>query len=126
MKPNVIVVDDHALYRRSLVTMMSVENIANVIGEASDGMEFLQLLPRLKPDLVLMDIDMPGMNGIEASQKALELIPGLKIIIFTMFEDEQFYEKMIEVGAKGYILKTNDLSEIEHAIHNVMDGKEYF
>lgn len=125
-KPKVIVVDDHTLYRKSLITMISVEKLAKVIGEASDGNEFLGLLGHLKPDLVLMDIDMPGMNGIEASEKALKLIPNLKIIIFTMFEDEQFYDKMISVGAKGYILKTNDFSEIEHAIQNVMNGKEYF
>jgi DNA-binding NarL/FixJ family response regulator len=103
-----------------------MENIANVIGEASNGLELLELLTHLKPDMVLMDIDMPLMNGLEATEKALELIPDLKIIAFSMFNDEEYYYKMIDRGVKGFILKTSGINELENAIKNVMLGDSYF
>ncbi|HNX79033.1 MAG TPA: response regulator transcription factor, partial [Prolixibacteraceae bacterium] len=95
-KPEIILVDDHPLFRQVLKSFLSTENIATVIGEASNGMEFVQLLPVLKPDLVIMDIDMPVMNGLEAIQKALKLRPALKIVACTMFMEEESYSKMIE------------------------------
>jgi len=105
---------------------MTLENIANIIGEASNGIELLKLLTQLKPDLVLMDIDMPHMNGLEATEKALELMPDLKIIAFSMFSDEEYYYKMIDRGVKGFILKTCGINELETAIKNVMMGDSYF
>jgi DNA-binding NarL/FixJ family response regulator len=97
-----------------------------VIAEASDGMEFIDLLASHKPDLVLMDISMPRMNGMEATQKALELMPELKIIAFTMFGEEEYYYKMIDLGVKGFILKSSGINELEKAIQDVMMGESYF
>jgi DNA-binding NarL/FixJ family response regulator len=97
-----------------------------VIAEASNGKEFIELLSHHNPDLVLMDIDMPHMNGMEATQKALELMPDLKIIIFTMFGDEEYYYKMIDLGVKGFILKSSGINELEKAIRDVMLGESYF
>jgi DNA-binding NarL/FixJ family response regulator len=97
-----------------------------VIGEASNGAEFLDLLSHIRPELVIMDIDMPHMNGIEATRKALEMMPGLKIIAYTMFGSDENYNKMTDLGAKGFILKSNDISELENAIHEVMMGESYF
>lgn len=125
-KPNMIVVDDHLIFRQGLVAVITVENIANVIGEASDGYEFIDLLSHLHPDVVLMDIDMPSMNGIEASRKALKLMPDLKIIAYTMFGEEEYYYKMIETGVKGFVLKSAAIDELETAIREVMDGKTWF
>lgn len=125
-KPEIIIVDDHLIFRQGLKSLITSENIASVIGEASNGKEFLQLLSTLKPDLVLMDIDMPHMNGMEATQKALELIPDLKIIAFTMFGDEEYYYKMIDLGVKGFILKSSGINELEKAIKEVMMGESYF
>ena len=125
-KPEIIIVDDHLIFRQGLKSLVTVENIATVIGEASNGMEFIELLSHLKPDLVLMDIDMPRMNGMEATQKALELMPDLKIIAFSMFSDEEYYYKMIDVGVKGFILKSSGISELEKAIQDVMMGESYF
>ena len=124
--PTIIIVDDHLIFRQGLKSLITIEQIATVIGEASNGIEFLELLSQHKPDLVLMDIDMPLMNGIEATCKALELMPDLKIIAFTMFGDEEYYYKMIDIGVKGFILKSSGISELEKAIHEVMLGESYF
>lgn len=125
-KPTIIIVDDHLIFRQGLKTLFTVEDIATVIGEASNGIEFIELLSDFKPDLVLMDIDMPHMNGMEATQKALAMMPDLKIIAFTMFGDEDYYYKMVELGVKGFILKSSGINELEKAIHDVMDGESYF
>src|ERR1035437_3376635 len=105
-KPKIIIVDDNQTFRQSLILLITIENVANVIGKASNGVEFLELLTTHKPDLVLMDIDMPEMNGIDASQKALEMMPDLKIIVFSMYGNEEYYTKMRQLGVKGYILKS--------------------
>ena len=124
--PQVIIVDDHLIFRQGLKSIITQENMARVIGEASDGEAFIELLSHLRPDLVLMDINMPEMNGIQATQQALELVPDLKIIAYTMFGEEEYYNKMIELGAKGFILKSSGIDELEKAIRTVMVGETYF
>lgn len=126
LKPNVILVDDHLIFRQGLKDMITLENIAFVVGEASNGVEFLKLLPNQKPDLVLMDIDMPLMNGLEATRRALALIPDLKIMAFTMFGDKEYNDKIRELGAKGFVSKTINIEELELAIETVLNGKNYF
>jgi DNA-binding NarL/FixJ family response regulator len=125
-KPDLIIVDDHLIFRQGLKSLIMLENFATVIGEASNGVEFLKLLSHLKPDLVLMDIDMPNMNGMEATKKAIEIMPDLKVIAFTMFGDEEYYYKMIDLGVKGFILKSSGIQELEKAIQEVMNGESYF
>ena len=125
-KPDIILVDDHQIFRQGIKSIITLENIANVIGEASNGEEFIELLSYLKPDLVLLDIDMPVMDGLEATEKALEIMPNLKVIAFTLFGDEEYFIRMIELGAMGYILKSSDISELEKAIQHIMKGEKYF
>lgn len=125
-KPNLILVDDHLIFRQGLKDMITTEDIASVIGEASNGVEFLKLLPKQKPDLVLMDIDMPLMNGLEATRRALALIPDLKIVAYTMFGDKEYNDKIRELGAKGFVSKTINIEELELAIETVLNGKNYF
>lgn len=125
-KPTIILVDDHLIFRQSLASLISIENIGKIIGEACDGEEFLNLLRFSVPDLVLMDIDMPKMNGMEATQKALKLHPNLKIIAFTMFGDLEYYNKMLELGVKGFLLKSSGIDEVEDAIDAIIRGKTYF
>ena len=125
-KPNLILVDDHLIFRQGLKDMITTENIAAVIGEASNGVEFLNLLPNQKPDLVLMDIDMPLMNGLEATRRALVLIPDLKIMAFTMFGDKEYNDRIRELGAKGFVSKTINIEELELAIETVLSGQNYF
>jgi len=124
--PTIIIVDDHLIFRQGLKSIISIENIAHVIGEASNGIEFLQLLEHITPDIVLMDIDMPHMNGLDATEKAIEMMPSLRIIAFSMFSDEEYYYKMIDRGVKGFILKSCGINELENAIQNVMKGENYF
>ena len=121
-KPKIILVDDHLPFRDGLKSILTIENIAEVIGEASNGLELIDLLPHLKPDLVIMDIDMPQMNGIEATKKALEILPNLKIIVFTMFGDEEYLQKMNSLGIKAYLLKSSGINELEKVINDVMIG----
>lgn len=125
-KPDIILVDDHQIFRRGIKSILTIEGIATVIGEASTGREFIESLSHLKPDLVLMDIDMPDMNGLEATEKALQLMPDLKIIAFTMFGDEEYFVRLIELGAVGYVLKSSDISELEKAILVIMKGEKYY
>jgi len=108
MKPKVILVDDHKIFRQGIKSLLTVEEIANVIGEASNGNEFLELLSSMNPDIVLMDISMPEMNGVEATKKAIELKPNLKILVLSSLGDEEYYHKMIEAGASGFLLKNSD------------------
>jgi len=125
-KPAIIIVDDHVIFRQGLKSLLATEMIATVIGEASNGKEYLELLSKMKPDLVLMDIDMPHMNGMEATEKSLAIYPDLKIIAFTMFGDEDYYYKMIDLGVKGFLLKSSGISELEKAISEVLEGESYF
>jgi DNA-binding NarL/FixJ family response regulator len=116
IKPDIIIADRHQAFREGLISILSTENIATIIAEASDSAEFLEHLSHYRPDLALMSVDLPDMNGVETAQKALELIPDLKIIAFTMFGDDDYYYKMIDLGVKVFILKSSGISEIEKAI----------
>ncbi len=124
--PTLILVDDHLIFRQGLKTILVIDQVADVIGEASNGNELMELLQNNKPDLVLLDIDMPHMDGMEATQKALELYPDLKIIALTMFGDEEYYYKMVDLGVKGFVLKTSGIVEVEQAIKDILLGKSFF
>jgi DNA-binding NarL/FixJ family response regulator len=125
-KSTVIIVDDHKLFRDGLKFILSETGVADVIAEASNGKEFLQLLEKLKPDLVLMDINMPIMNGIEASKQALLKFPELNILVLSMYGDEEYYNTMIDLGVKGFLLKDADTSELKTAINKIIEGGTYF
>ena len=123
--PRLILVDDHLLFRESLKSVITSENLGQVIGEASNGKEFIGLLSQLNPDLVIMDIDMPEMNGIEATQLAKELMPRLRFIAYTMYCEEDYYTKMIALGVQGFIVKSSGINILEKGIHEVMAGNTY-
>lgn len=125
-KTKIIIVDDHNLFREGLRFLLSQSKDIDVIAEASNGNEFLTLLETKNPDLVLMDISMPGMDGIEATIIASEKYPQIKIIALSMFEDQEYYYKMIHAGAKGFILKKTNAAELFDAINKVMSGQNYF
>ncbi|MDD3319945.1 MAG: response regulator transcription factor [Paludibacter sp.] len=125
-KPTLIIVDDHKIFLQGLDAIINNEGIATVIGQATNGLDFIKLLKNQKPDLVLMDIEMPLMNGMEATRKALEMVPDIKIIALTMYEDEDYYYKMIDLGVKGFILKSTGIHELKKAIHDVMLGESFF
>jgi DNA-binding NarL/FixJ family response regulator len=122
----VILVDDHKLFRDGLKFVLSQIEYLKVIAEASDGKEFLDILDNEEADLVLMDISMPKIDGIEATARAIEKCPDLKIIALSMFCDEEYYYKMIQAGVKGFILKESGTDELQKAIETVIDGESYF
>jgi DNA-binding NarL/FixJ family response regulator len=124
--PKIIVVDDHVMFREGLKSLIEQENLGEVIAEAENGKKFLDLIGNLKPDLVLMDIEMPEMNGLEASEIALQKFPDLKILVLSMFGDEDYYIRLINAGAKGFILKSSGKKELENGIREVASGESHF
>ncbi|MHC1704957.1 MAG: response regulator [Tenuifilaceae bacterium] len=122
----VILVDDHALFRDGLKLLIEKENIGRVIGEADNGQSFLNIIEIEKPEIVIMDIDMPTMNGLEATEKALQKYPDLNILILSMHGDQHHYNQLINAGAKGFVLKTAGKIELETAIKNVAEGGSHF
>lgn len=102
----IVLADDHTLFRNGLRTLLGGIEGFEVVAEASNGLELLELLERSLPDVVLLDIEMPKMNGIAAAEEALRRWPGLKIITLSMYGDEDYYFRMVSLGVKGFILKT--------------------
>ncbi|MEZ5199320.1 MAG: response regulator transcription factor [Bacteroidales bacterium] len=125
-KYNLIIVDDHTLFRRGLQMLLENFMLIGKIYEASNGREFLEMIEKNKVDIVFMDIDMPEMDGVEATIKALEKYPDMKIVALSMYGDEQYYYKMINAGVKGFLLKDSDINEVKNAIQSVGDGANYF
>jgi DNA-binding NarL/FixJ family response regulator len=125
-KPGIIIVDDHKLFRSGLKYILEESNLYHVIAEASNGQEFLDLLGEQVPDLVILDINMPVMNGIEAAKKAIALYPGLFILILSMHSESEYYTTLLETGVKGFVLKDADNNEFFTAIQKVLRGGTYF
>lgn len=125
-KRKVIIVDDHTLFRNGLrILINSMENY-RVEAEAANGKLFLELLKTSIPDLVLLDINMPIMDGIEAATIAHELYPDLKIITLSMYGEEDYYYKMVNAGVKGFVLKNSDIKEVKAALDVVYEGGSFF
>lgn len=122
----IYLVDDHSLFREGLHYLLNNSEYISDILEAKNGEEFLTNLNDFNPDVVLMDIEMPEMNGIEATKEALKQYPDLKIIALSMYADESFYTEMIEAGAKGFLLKNSQFIDVQNAIKEVYNGRNYF
>ena len=125
-KLKLYIVDDHKLFREGLKLLLSTQDFVQHIYEASNGREFVENLALADCDVVLMDIEMPEMNGIEATEAALRLKTGLKIIVLSMYGDEQYYYKMVDAGVKGFVLKNSGIEKVVAAIRKVADGENYF
>ena len=121
-----MVVDDHTLFRNGLRILLDGIDGFSVIGEASNGVELLELLPTLHPDVILLDIEMPRMNGIQTAEEVLKRYPEMKIITLSMYGDEDYYFKMVSLGVKGFILKNSEIKEVVTAIETVVEGGSYF
>ena len=121
----IILVDDHSLFRNGLRGLLAAHPGYEVVGEAASGEEFLAMLPALAADVAFMDIAMPGMAGDEATVQALGLQPDLKIITLSMYGEEVYYTRMMTAGAKGFLLKDSDFSEVIEAIDTVSAGGSY-
>ena len=125
-KVKLLIVEDHDMFREGLRYVLGTNPRFEIIAEASNGVEFLEKLENGLPDVVLMDIDMPVMNGIEATTNAIQKYPDLKIITLSMHGDYGHYKKMIDSGAKGFVLKSAGVNQLTAAIEEIMNGNVYF
>ncbi len=124
-KLRVLIVDDHGVVRAGIRSLLDTETDMEVVGEAARGEEALEKVRRLHPELVLMDIAMPGMNGIEATRRIKEEFPDICVLVLTMHDDEEFFFPVLRAGASGYVLKGAEPKELLHAIQVVISGEVF-
>ena len=122
---SVYLVDDHALFREGLKLLLSNLGYIDQIFEAEDGQQFIDGLAKHPVDIVMLDIEMPVMNGVQAARLAKAMVPGIKVIALSMYSDESYYLSMIEAGACGFLLKNSSFQEVEKAIVDVWHDKSY-
>jgi DNA-binding NarL/FixJ family response regulator len=125
-KTRILIADDHSVVRSGLRALLQSSPAFSVVAEASDGEEAVALAERHKPDVVIMDISMPKLNGIEATSRMKENDSGLRIIILTVHEDEEYVYQMLKAGASGYVLKSAGKKEIFAAIESALSGERFF
>lgn len=121
----VLLVDDHAILREGVHALLAREPDILVVGEAGDGQEALEQVPRLKPDVVIMDIVMPRMNGLEATRLIRERHPESRVLILSMYDDHEYVVQIIQAGAAGYVLKRVVTEDLVRAIHEVHAGESF-
>lgn len=125
-KYKVALVDDHKLFREGLRLLLENLDYVEQVRDFPAGIDFLAAIPDYYPDLVFMDIEMSGKDGIATTREALELRPGLKIIALSMYSEEEYYSEMINAGARGFIIKNSGIQDVENAIQQVVSGSNYF
>lgn len=125
-KIRIIITDDHQLFRNGLKILLNSFPDFEVAGEASNGHEFLEIIKDTKAEIALMDINMPEMDGIESTRKGLKINPEINVIALSMYGEEEYYYKMIDAGAKGFLLKDSNINEVREAILTVIKGGSYF
>lgn len=125
-KYKILIADDHAMVRDGVKNLIKQNKDYRVVGEAASGQEALEQYELLKPDLIILDISLPDMNGMEISKKILAGDPTANIIILSMYDDEDYISSCLEFGVKGYVVKNESSSELDYAIKTVLQGRNYF
>lgn len=120
------IADDHKIFRQGLKLALGDDPKIKCVGEAEDGVQLLELLKTQKADVVLVDLKMPNMDGIEVTKEIRTLYPDLKVLILTMFDDEHFILHLMEAGANGYLIKNADPKDIKTALHAAYENGYYF
>lgn len=123
MRTRIVLADDHRIFRDGLRRLLERERALEVIGEAADGRELLALVERLRPHLVVLDVSMPGLNGIEAAQRIREIDPGIRIAMLSMHADRRFVLESLKAGATAYLLKDDGFEELVRAIPRLLAGQ---
>ena len=122
---SVLLTDDHALVRTGIKRLLEDSKLVEIVGEADCGEDSIQMAQKLNPDVILMDVNMPGIGGVEACRRILQRNPKQKIIVLTIYGEETFPKRMLEVGAKGYLTKECGVAEMLEAISQVNKGGAY-
>lgn len=122
-KIEIMIVDDHLVVREGLKQMLEIENDITVVAEAKSGMECLEILEDCEPDIIFMDIRMAGINGIETTRLVCEKYPHIKVVMLTIYEDNQYVTEAMKVGAKGYILKNVKRDDLISIVHHIAEGR---
>jgi DNA-binding NarL/FixJ family response regulator len=125
MSISILLADDHRVVREGLRALLERHDDLKVVGEAADGQEAVKLAATLKPDVILMDISMPLLNGIEATQQALEVSPSSRVIILSMYSTSEHIFRSFKAGAQGYLLKESAGADVVNAVRAVREGKRY-
>jgi two-component system response regulator NreC len=118
----VLLVDDHALFREGVRALLSAESDIEVVGEAADGKQAVELAQKLSPDIIVMDLVMPGMNGMQAAQQLHDKYPDIKVLILSMYDDDEYIRQILKAGASGYVLKRAASDDLLRAIREVEKG----
>jgi DNA-binding NarL/FixJ family response regulator len=121
----VLLVDDHRIMREGIASLLDSEDDMEVVEQADNGRESIALAKKLKPDIIVMDIAMPDLNGADATRQVLHDNPNIRVIALSMHSDRQFVATMLEAGASGYLVKSSAYKELRQAIRTVMDGHPY-
>ena len=124
-KIKIMIADDHSLLREGLKQLLEFDGSMEIIAEASDGIECLEILKTVNPDVLLLDINMPLKNGIEVLKELRVSKPDLKILILTVHGEVEYLMKAIDIGANGYIMKDSESSELKRAISEILSGEKY-
>lgn len=125
MLTRIMLADDHALVRSGIKALLTAMPGVEVVGEASDGAEVIEMIPQLKPDLVLLDIAMKGMNGLEALRRLRGEYPTIRFLMLPMYGSEEYVMQALNAGANGYLFKDSAATELEKALYEVKHGRQY-
>ena len=125
-KLRILIADDHGIVRKGLRLQLQQYEQFEVVGEAADGREAVRMAEELNPDVVIMDIAMPNLNGIQAATQVIKRNPKIGVIMLSMYSDESYLTRTLAAGAKGYLLKDNADVDIHRAVQLVAQGKPYF
>lgn len=124
-RTRILIADDHALVREGVAALLQLQDDMEVVGEACDGRDALRLAAKLKPDIVLMDIAMPGLGGLEATTEIVKTMPGIRILILSQYDDREYISRLLKAGVSGYILKHAVGTDLVSAIRAVARGEFY-
>jgi DNA-binding NarL/FixJ family response regulator len=125
-KIEILIADDHQMFIEGIISSLAANEFITVVATANNGKQILKLLEKDTVDVILLDINMPEMNGIEAAKIILKKYPGIKIISLSMYLEKEFIEELIKIGVSGYILKNTSMKELEQSVLAVASGKKYF
>jgi two-component system, NarL family, response regulator NreC len=125
MPISILIADDHEIFRQGLQMLLSSQSDFKVVAQAADGLETIALAESIRPDVVILDMLMPGLNGMDVTRQIIQRLPGSRVIILSMHDDESYVLSALKNGASGYVLKDSSTADLAHAVRAAMDG-EFF